>query len=90
MSKIKSWTANKTNIIRIDEKIIVTIDMLPEEIQFDIETYDKIRQEYLNLLYEQDKLHHAVNGKLSSIINKIKNYLIEQDKIQKINEGEQT
>jgi hypothetical protein len=88
MNKIKSWTSNKTNIIRIDDKNIVAVDNLPDDIRFDIETYDKFRQEYLNLFYEQEKLHHAVNGKLASIINKIKNYYNEQQKQEQQPTGE--
>jgi folate-dependent tRNA-U54 methylase TrmFO/GidA len=80
MNKIKSWIASKTNVIRIDGNNVVSVDTLPEDIQFDIETYDKFRQDYLNLLYQQEIMHQAINGKMGAIQIKIKNYYIEKQK----------
>jgi hypothetical protein len=71
MIKINSWKINESTVITVDGKT-VAVATLPDDIRFDFQTYDRLRQEYLDCLYLQEKLHLAVNGKLNEIFRKIK------------------
>lgn len=71
INDITNWTAEKTVLFNIDG-VPVAIKTLPAELQFDILTYDKMRQDYLNLMYQREKLHFALRGKLADIQEKIK------------------
>lgn len=78
MNSIKTWTVGKTSVINIEGKP-VAVDTLPQDIQFEIETYDKFKQDYLNILYQKDVLHHAVRGKLEHITGIIKQFMMPKE-----------
>jgi hypothetical protein len=69
--KLKSWEPTKTLIITIDGKSI-EVDSLPQEIKFELETYDRIKADYLDVLFEQEKLHLAMNAKYAQVVSNIK------------------
>lgn len=69
--KLKSWEPNRTKEIFIDGKSI-DVDSLPQEIRFEIETYDRIKADYLEILFEQEKIHLAMNAKYAQVISNIK------------------
>ena len=75
---IDSWKISETRVITVEGKP-TEVKTLPTEIQFEIETYDRFKQEYLDLLYAQDKLRHALQSKLAHIENKIKQHLTPKD-----------
>jgi len=74
MNELNSWELEKSPIIHIEGKP-VAISSLPKNIQFQIETFDKFKQEYANLLYEQDKLKSAIDGKNIYIQTLIKEFI---------------
>lgn len=86
----KSWTAEPTSIVWIDEKTPVPVNSLPDDIRFEIETYDKIRQEFLDIRFKLEVLQLAVSGKYNQIVVKVKN-AIEANKPKQTTEshGEQ-
>lgn len=67
----KTWKAEKTVTITVDHQTIA-IASLPEDIQFDFETYDLFKQEHNDILYEYEKIKAAMNVKFSEIVRKIK------------------
>lgn len=73
MSNKMSWKAEPTSIIWLDEDKPVTVNSLPDDIKFDLETYDRMRQSFLDLRYQMEILQLAVSGKYNQIVVKIKN-----------------
>jgi hypothetical protein len=69
--KLKSWTVSKTTVIQV-EGVPVAVDTLTPEIKLEIETFDRIRQDYTNKLYELEVLHCALAGKRSEIEQAVK------------------
>ena len=67
---MKSWKTEKTEIIKIKD-IPVIIKELPEDIIFDVETYDRLKTDYLDCLYEQQKLKLAIETQFNTILSKI-------------------
>ena len=95
-----SWTAEKTILINVNG-VATPINTLPADIQFDILTYDRMRQELMDIIYNEKKLNLAIRGMLSEIENKILKYNEpkrgknddqnsgkEQDLLNKLQEGE--
>jgi len=68
---IKSWEHQPTNVIKIDGNPI-EVKTLPLDIQFDIQTFDKFKTDLLQIAYQQELMHHALNSKLAEINAKIK------------------
>ncbi len=85
---MKSWNIEETNHFNINDKVIF-VKSLPEELQFDIVTYDMLRQEYMDCLYEQQKLKLAVESKLNEIKAKVVKFIIptEDAPMENINEN---
>ena len=73
MSNKMSWKAEPTSIIWLDEDKPVTVNSLPDDIKFDLETYDRMRQSFLDLRYQMEIAQLAVSGKYNQIVVKIKN-----------------
>lgn len=69
MDKVKSWVAEKTDIINIDDRPVL-VKSLPADLRFEIETYDLFKQEYLKVIFEYEKMRHALNSKLNEIMKK--------------------
>jgi hypothetical protein len=68
-----SWTAEKTILINVNG-VATPINTLPADIQFDILTYDRMRQELMDIIYNEKKVNLAIRGMLSEIENKILKY----------------
>lgn len=75
MSMNTSWKTSETRVITVEGKPI-EVKTLPIKTQFEIETYDRYKQEYLDLMYAQDKLKHALQSKLALIENEIRQFLM--------------
>lgn len=73
MSNKLSWKADPTSIIWLDQDKPVTVSSLPDDIKFELETYDRMRQSFLDLRYQMEILQLAVSGKYNQIVVKIKN-----------------
>ena len=69
-----SWKAEPTSVVWLDEKkqSPVVVNTLPEDIKFDIETYDRMRQSFLDLRYQLEVLQLAISGKHGQIVMKIR------------------
>lgn len=67
---MKSWKTEKTEIIKVND-IPVIIKELPDDIIFDVETYDRLKADYVNCLYEQQKIKLAIETQFNTILAKI-------------------
>ena len=63
-----SLTIEKTQILQHNDKQIL-ISTLPESIRFEIETWDRYRQDRLNCAYELEKIELALKLKSMMITN---------------------
>ena len=70
---MNTWKTEKTEVIKING-IPVIIKELSEDIIFDVETYDRLKQDYVNCLYEQQKLKLAIEAQFNTLVSKITKY----------------
>lgn len=74
---MKTWNVEKTDVLKLTNNgnsTTIIIKELPDEIKFDVETYDRLRADYVQSLYEQHKLKLALEKQFNDILVKITNY----------------
>jgi hypothetical protein len=68
--KPTTWETKSSHVISVESQDIA-VARLPADIRFEIETYDRMRADLSELLYEQEKLDCALQAKWAQIRDRV-------------------